>query len=111
VRDQDVEEHMTDFYLRNPLPRAPQSLLQDAMLPLVDSDWFKKKFIDAYRKWFREGKVDPLEDLIFQGANKWAKDEEETLEIASKLSRWRSRSICLSMMMTARSFHESSCDR
>ena len=57
---------MTEFYLRNPLPPAPAKVIAAAILPLVDSDWFKEKFMKAYRVWLKTGDVDPLQNLIIR---------------------------------------------
>ncbi|MDA4115694.1 MAG: DUF87 domain-containing protein [Thaumarchaeota archaeon] len=85
VDDEEVKRHMTEFYLKNPLPRAPASYFDDSILPMVDSDWFKAKFMEAYRAWLKTGATEPLAGLVFEGASKFARDEEGRFELAIKV--------------------------
>jgi hypothetical protein len=85
IGDEEVKRHMTEFYLRNPLPPAPSRLLNDAILPMVDSDWFKEKFIKAYRAWLGNGEVEPLGSLVVKAARKYTKDEAEAMDVAFKI--------------------------
>ena len=85
VGDEEVKRHMTEFYLRNPLPRAPASFFEDSILPMVDSDWFKARFIEAYRAWLKTGATEPLAELVSEGASKFARDDEERFELATKV--------------------------
>jgi uncharacterized protein DUF87 len=85
VGDEEVKRHMREFYLRNPLPREPASHFDASILPMVDSDWFKAKFIETYRTWLRTGATEPLAELVSEGAAKFAKDQEESFELAAKV--------------------------
>ncbi len=85
VSDLEVKRHMTEFYLRNPLPRAPASYFEDSILPMVDSDWFKAKFMEAYRVWLKTGNTEPLAALVSEGASKFARDDEGRFELATKM--------------------------
>jgi hypothetical protein len=85
VGDEEVKRHMTEFYLRNPLPRAPASFLEDSILPMVDSDWFKSRFMEAYRAWLETGATEPLAELVSEGASKFAHDDEGRFELATKV--------------------------
>jgi uncharacterized protein DUF87 len=85
IGDEEVKRHMVEFYLRNPLPPAPAKVLNDTILPLVDSDWFKERFIKAYRTWLAKGEVEPLGSLVVQAARKYSGDEEDVMGVASKI--------------------------
>jgi len=85
IGDEEVKRHMTEFYLRNPLPPAPAKVLNDSILPMVDSDWFREKFMKAYRAWLEKGEIEPLGNLVVHAARKYSKDEEEAMEVASKI--------------------------
>ncbi len=76
---------MTEFYLKNPLPRAPASFFEDSILPMVDSDWFKARFMEAYRAWLKTGDTEPLAGLVSEGASKFARDDEGRFELATKV--------------------------
>ena len=85
VADEEVKRHMTEFYLKYPLPRAPASHFDDAILPMVDSDWFKARFMEAYRAWLKTGAIEPLAELVSDGAAKFARDDEGRFELATKV--------------------------
>jgi hypothetical protein len=85
IGDEEVKRHMTEFYLRNPLPPAPAKVLKDTILPMVDSDWFKERFVKSYRAWLETGEVGPLGSLVVQAARKYSRDEEEVMDVASKI--------------------------
>lgn len=85
VDDAEVKKSMTEFYLKDPLPRVPASYFDDSILPLVDSEWFKAKFVEAYRTWLKTGTIDPLAGLVSEVAAKFARDEEEAFEVARKV--------------------------
>ena len=85
VGDDEVKRHMTEFYLKNPLPRAPASFFDDSILPMVDSDWFKARFMEAYRAWLKTGDTEPLAGLVSEGAAKFARDDEGRFELATKV--------------------------
>jgi hypothetical protein len=83
--DDAVRRHMNDFYLRNPLPKAPPRLLDELILSTVDTDWFKGKFMETYRVWLKTGDIIPLGDLVVDAAKKHSRNDEETLAIAGKM--------------------------
>ena len=85
IGDEEVKRHMTEFYLKNPLPRAPASFFEDSILPMVDSDWFRARFLEGYRAWLKTGDTEPLAGLVSEGATKFARDDEERFELATKL--------------------------
>ena len=85
VGDEEVKRHMTEFYLKNPLPRAPASCFDDSILPMVDSDWFRARFMEAYRAWLKTGDTEPLAELVSEGAAKFARDDGERFELATKV--------------------------
>jgi hypothetical protein len=76
---------MNDFFLRNPLPKPPPRLLDELILPTVDTDWFKAKFLEAYGVWQKTGDRKPLADLILDAAKKHSRSKEENLQIAGKI--------------------------
>lgn len=85
VGDGDVRRHMTEYYLRNPLPRAPAAFYDESILAMVDSDWFKGKFVESYRAWLKTGATEPLASLISEGAAKFAHDDEGKYELATRV--------------------------
>ncbi len=85
VEDVEVKRRMVDYYLRNPMPKAPAGLNRDGMLALVDAEWFRAKFMEAYGAWLKTGDTGPLTALVMDGAKKFTEDREEALEIASKI--------------------------
>lgn len=85
LSDDDVRRHMNDFYLRNPLPKPPPRLLDELILSTVDTDWFKAKFLEAYRVWQKTGDTKPLTGLIVDAAKKHSRSKEENLQIAGKV--------------------------
>ena len=85
VPDDEVMRRMTPFYLRNPLPRAPPATLNLEVSALVDSEWFKAKFLASYREWLEKGNPEPLCDLLVRSAKTHSKGEEDPLEVASKI--------------------------
>ena len=64
IGDEEVRRHMADYYLRNPLPKEPPRQLNGMILPTVDTDWFKAKFLKTYRVWLKTGEIKPLADLV-----------------------------------------------
>jgi len=85
VGDADVKRHMVDYYLRNPLPKAPPGLHREAVLEMVDTEWFRARFMEAYGAWLRTGETGPLAKLVTDGAAKFSEDRDERLEMASKI--------------------------
>ena len=81
----EVKRHMTEFYLRNPLPRAPQSPLVAALVLIVESRWFKAGFEAAYMDWLATGAEEPLANLLVQSARKNSKSDEDVLPYASRI--------------------------
>ncbi len=81
----EVKRHMTEFYLRNPLPRAPQSPLVADLLLIVESRWFKVGFQEAYLNWLATGAEEPLANLLLQSARKNSKSDEDVLPYASRI--------------------------
>ncbi len=85
IGDDEVRRHMTEFYLRNPLPRASQSKLIADLLLIVESRWFGAKFVDAYNDWRETGKKEHLATLLVEAAKKHSKSEEEVLGYATRI--------------------------
>src|SRR5712692_331486 len=81
----EVKRHMTEFYLRNPLPRAPQSPLVADLLRIVESRWFKVGFEEAYLCWLTTGAEERLTNLLVQSARKKSKSDEDVLPYASRI--------------------------
>ena len=84
IGDEEVERRMTAFYLRNPLPKPPGSLLNRKIMLLVDADWFRPKFLEAYRVWQRTGDTRPLVEFLLSAAGSCS-GEGDALEVASKI--------------------------
>ncbi len=88
VGDEEVRRLMADYYLRNPLPKAPPGLVEDGILSIVDTDWFKVRFREAYRIWLGTGSAAPLADLLVDSARRHpggGGEDGETLEVAAKI--------------------------
>ena len=85
IGNDEVKRHMTEFYLRNPLPRAPPSPLVADLLLIVESRWFKAAFEKAYWHWLATGAKEPLANLLVQSARKKAKSEEDVFPFASRI--------------------------
>jgi len=75
--DEAVRELMTEFYLKNPLPRAPSSIVNEKLRTIVDSEWFRVKFVKGYREMLRSGSPDALLDLATEVARRLSGDSEE----------------------------------
>lgn len=84
IGDGEVKRLMTDFYLRNPLPRTPQSALNEKLLQTVEADWFRTRFRQTYNEWLETGSTEQLANLLIQSAEKVSDDREETFLNASK---------------------------
>lgn len=52
---------------------------------MVDSGWFKAKFMEAYRVWLKTGATEPLGELVSEGAAKFAHDDEGKFELATRV--------------------------
>lgn len=85
IGDDEVKRLMTDFYLRNPLPRTPQSVLNEKLLRMVEAGWFKTRFQEAYDEWLETGSTKTLATLLIQSAAKLSDGQEDTLLSASRL--------------------------
>ncbi len=85
IGDDEVKRQMTDFYLRNPLPREPQRVLNEKLLQMVEAGWFKTKFNGAYDEWLETGSTKTLATLLIQPAAKLSDGREDTLLNASRL--------------------------
>jgi hypothetical protein len=85
IGDEEVRRHMADYYLRNPLPKEPPRLFNERILPMVDTDWFKAKFIKTYKVWLHTGDIAPLGALVVDAAKKHSRNHQETLTIAYKI--------------------------
>src|SRR5437773_2298773 len=85
IGGEEVKRHMTEFYLRNPLPRAPQSPLVADLLLIVESRWFKAGFVTAYFHWLATGAKEQLANLLIQSAKKKARSDEDVFPFASRI--------------------------
>jgi hypothetical protein len=84
VGDVEVKRLMTDFYLRNPLPKTPQSVLTERLLQTVEANWFRAEFRHDYNVWLESGSTEPLARLLMRSAEKISEDQDETLLNASR---------------------------
>ncbi len=85
ISDGEVKRHMAEFYLRNPLPKPPPERHDEELLELVDAEWFGEKFALAYGKWQDSGDAGPLATLVTESARRFARNEEEVLEVSEHL--------------------------
>jgi len=85
VSDEWVKRQMTAFYLRNPLPKAAESFMNDEITSLVDSDSFEQRFRQSYREWLREKNSEPLCQLLISSAKVLATDDHDAVEMASRI--------------------------
>ncbi len=85
IGDEEVKRHMTEFYLRNPLPRASQSKVNADLLSIVETPWFGDKFARAYQDWREKAAKEPLTNLLLQSARKHSNNEDEVLAYARRI--------------------------
>jgi DNA helicase HerA-like ATPase len=85
IGDEEVKRHMTEFYLRNPLPKAPGSILSRKIMLVVDAEWFRARFLEGYKEWVRTGNTKPLVGFLVTAAESCSDEEDEELEIASRM--------------------------
>ncbi len=83
VGDETVRKHMVEYYLRNPLPRAPER--SEEMEKLVGARWFGAKFKEAYGAWLDKGDTGPLGSLVMGAAGKFSEERDGKLDAASKM--------------------------
>ena len=76
---------MAEFYLKNPLPREPSSLLRDRIQEAVDDEWFRAKFLEGYEEVLRSHHPESLVELVTKTARSISGDENEFGEVVSKL--------------------------
>ena len=75
--DEEVKKQMTEFYLKNPLPKRPQSLVKAKIQETVDSEWFRSKFLEGYREVMEARTPDLILELVTKAALKVSEDEDE----------------------------------
>jgi hypothetical protein len=88
VSDEEVRRQMSEFYLRNPLPRRPPGTLADEILGIVESGAFETGFRRSYEEWRKTGATEPLSEVLQIAARSCAsvgKDDDEVLGVASKV--------------------------
>lgn len=85
VADEEVRRHMTEFYLRNPLPRDAPRAAETRFRELVDSEAFRDSFLQSYHAWLRQGDVEPLRGLLVSAARKFAKGDDQVVEPAFRV--------------------------
>jgi len=83
--DADVKRLMAEFYLKNPLPREPPSKVGAELRRIVDSEWFRARFIEAYHELLRTRSPKALIELVTEAALRVSKDEGEYASNMSKL--------------------------
>jgi len=47
---------MAESCAKNPLPRAPQSLVNSRLQEKVDSEWFRARFLEGYRDMIKNAR-------------------------------------------------------
>lgn len=83
--DEAVKRLMTEFYLKNPLPRAPISALRERIQRTVDNEWFREKFREGYDEVLTTHRPDKMLDLVTKAALAIASDQYEFAEVVLKL--------------------------
>jgi hypothetical protein len=85
--DAEVRRHMSEFYLRNPLPRRPPRGLTEEILVAVESRAFETAFKRDFEGWRKTGETESLWITLRNTARNLAPAEErgEVLGIASKV--------------------------
>ena len=87
MSDGQVKELMLEFYLKNPVPRAPERLLEGRIREIIDSDWFKLRFVTCHNEMLRTGRPDALADLVTEAARRVSRDEGELLSNVERTIR------------------------
>ena len=59
---------MREYYLQNPLPRAPPGASGAAVESIVGTERFGAEFTAAYHEWLRTGKRERLSALLLETA-------------------------------------------
>ncbi len=85
MSDDAVKRLMAEFYLKNPISRAPVSALRDRLQQVVDDEWFRAKFKEGYDEVLTRHRPDKLLDLITKAALGIASDQYEFAEVVQKL--------------------------
>jgi hypothetical protein len=88
VSDEEVRRQMSEFYLRNPLPRRPSATLADEILGIVESGAFEAGFRRSYEEWRKTGATEPLSEVLQIAARSCAsvgKGDDEVLGVVSKV--------------------------
>lgn len=83
--DESVKRLMAEFYLKNPLPRAPVSTVRDRLQEIVDDEWFRARFKEGYEEVLTSHRPDKILDLVTKAALGVASDEYEFNETVAKL--------------------------
>ncbi|HEV2225190.1 MAG TPA: DUF87 domain-containing protein, partial [Nitrososphaerales archaeon] len=85
MSDEAVKRLMAEFFLKNPVPRAPISALRDRLQEIVDDDWFRAKFRESYDEVLTKHTPDKMLDLVTKAALGIVSDQYEFAEVFEKL--------------------------
>jgi hypothetical protein len=83
--DEVVKSLMAEFYLKNPQPKLPISVLSDRLQEIVDNEWFRKRFVDGYDEVLSKRVPNKMLDLVTKAALGVASNQYEFDEVVLKL--------------------------